>query len=152
VTVVAQPRTPTEYVGLVTRTIAFALDAAIINVAALLTAAAVALALSVIDLPDALRVVAVAAGGVAYVIWVAGYFVVFWTTTGQTPGDRLMRLRVRAREGGRLRPRRSLLRFVALTLAALPLFLGFLMILVDERRRGLHDWIARTVVVDDREP
>jgi uncharacterized RDD family membrane protein YckC len=45
-------------------------------------------------------------------------------------------------------PRRALLRFVGLTLAALPLFAGFLLILVDDRRRGLHDRLARTVVVE----
>jgi uncharacterized RDD family membrane protein YckC len=45
-------------------------------------------------------------------------------------------------------------RFVGLTLAALALFAGFLLILVDDRRRGLHDVVARTVLVeaDDEEP
>jgi len=52
---------------------------------------------------------------------------------------------------GPLLPRRSLLRFVALTLAAIPLFAGFLPILFDDRRRGLQDLIARTVVVDASE-
>ena len=84
-----------------------------------------------------------------YLLWVVGYFVTFWATTGQTPGSRALRLRVRAAGGERLRPRRALLRFVGLTLAALPLFAGFLMILVDDRRRGLHDRLARTVVVED---
>jgi uncharacterized RDD family membrane protein YckC len=36
-------------------------------------------------------------------------------------------------------------------LAALPLFAGFLTILVDERRRGLQDMIAATVVVSAHE-
>ena len=57
-------------------------------------------------------------------------------------------IRVEPSTGGRLPPRRALLRFVGLTLAALPLFAGFLMILVDDRRRGLQDRIARTVVVE----
>ena len=48
---------------------------------------------------------------------------------------------------GVLSPRRSLLRFGALVLAALPLFAGFLPILVDDRRRGVHDMLAGTVVV-----
>jgi uncharacterized RDD family membrane protein YckC len=79
--------------------------------------------------------------------------VTFWTTTGQTPGDRMMHIRVRARDGERIIPRRAFLRFVALWLAALPLFLGYLMILIDDRRRGLHDVLARTVVVEaPREP
>jgi uncharacterized RDD family membrane protein YckC len=138
------------YVGLVTRAIAFGLDAALLNAVAIVTAAIVALTFSIVTIPDELRTVAVAAGGALYVLWVVGYFVTFWATTGQTPGSRALRIRVRAADGGeRLRPRRALLRFAGLTLAALPLFAGFLMILVDNRRRGLHDVIARTVVVED---
>ena len=137
-----------SYVGLVTRALAFGLDAAIINAIALLTAAVVALTFSVVSLPEELRTVAVAAGGALYVAWTVGYFVTFWATTGQTPGDRVFGVRVVDAGGVRLRPRRAVLRFVGLTLAALPLFAGFLIILIDERRRGLHDWIARTVVVD----
>jgi uncharacterized RDD family membrane protein YckC len=137
-----------QYVGLVTRVIAFALDAALINVVAILTAAAVALAFSVVTIPDDLRAVAIAAGGMLYLLWTVGYFVTFWTTTGQTPGGRALRIRVRTSRGERLRPRRALVRFAGLTLAAIPLFAGFALILVDDRRRGLHDLIAGTVVVE----
>ena len=139
------------YVGLVTRAIAFGLDAALINLVAIVTAAIVALTFSVLSLPHELEKVAVAVGGVLYVLWAIGYFVTFWATTGQTPGDRAMHFHVRAVTRERIRPRRAVLRFVALTLAALPLFAGFLMILVDDRRRGLHDRIARTVVVEDED-
>jgi uncharacterized RDD family membrane protein YckC len=72
----------------------------------------------------------------------------FWSTTGQTPGDRALRIRVRAIGDGGLSWQRSLVRFVGLTLAALPLFAGFLIILVDDRRRGLHDRLAGTVVIE----
>ena len=41
----------------------------------------------------------------------------------------------------------ALLRLAGLTLAAIPLFAGFLPILVDDRRRGVHDMLAGTVVV-----
>jgi uncharacterized RDD family membrane protein YckC len=136
------------YVGLVTRALAFAIDAAIINVVAIVTGAVVALTLSVVSLPEEVKTLALAVGGVAYLLWCVGYFVTFWATTGQTPADRLFDIRVRPAVGERLRPRRALLRFVGLTLAALPLFAGFLLILFDDRRRGLHDRIARTVVVD----
>ena len=142
---------PLRYVGLVTRALAFGVDAAVVNLVAIATAAIVALTFSVVSIPDDLRTVAIALGGVLYVLWVVGYFVTFWATTGQTPGNRLMRLRVRTASGARLRPRRALLRFGGLTLAALPLFAGFLLILVDDRRRGLHDVIARTIVVDAEE-
>jgi uncharacterized RDD family membrane protein YckC len=143
---------PGPYVGLVTRAIAFALDAALLNVVALLTAAVVGLTFSVVSIPDWLRTVAIAASSVLYVLWIVGYFVVFWSTTGQTPGSRVLRIRVRATSGERLLPRRAVVRFIGLTLAAIPLFAGYLVILVDDRRRGLHDRLARTVVVDAEEP
>jgi uncharacterized RDD family membrane protein YckC len=142
-----------HYVGLVTRALAFALDAALINVAAILAAAVVSLTFSVVTVPEDLRVAAAAVGGVAYLLWTVGYFATFWATTGQTPGSRVLCIRVTAASGGRLPPRRALVRFVGLTLAALPLCAGFLLILVDDRRRGLHDVVARTVVVEaDEEP
>lgn len=137
-----------SYVGLVTRALAFALDAAVIDAAALVAAAVVTLALSVVSVPSDVRTALAVAGGVLYVLWTIAYFVTFWTTTGQTPGNRVLGIRVETASGERLPPRRSLLRFVALTLAALPLGAGFLLILVDDRRRGLHDRIARTVVVE----
>jgi uncharacterized RDD family membrane protein YckC len=137
-----------SYVGLVTRALAFGIDAAIINVVAILTGAVVALTFSVVSLPDELRTAAIAVGGAVYLVWSVGYFVTFWSTTGQTPASRMIGIRVLAASGDPLRPRRALLRFVGLTLAALPLFAGFLLILVDDRRRGLHDRIARTVVVE----
>jgi uncharacterized RDD family membrane protein YckC len=136
------------YIGLVTRALAFALDAAVINAVAILTTAVVSLTFSVLELPDQVETIATAVGGVAYVLWTIGYFVTFWSTTGQTPGNRVFRIRVRAVGGERLLPRRSLLRFLGVTLAALPLFAGFLLILVDDRRRGPQDLLARTVVVD----
>ncbi|HEX7297621.1 MAG TPA: RDD family protein [Solirubrobacteraceae bacterium] len=137
-----------QYVGLVTRAIAFALDAALINAIAILTTAVVTLTFSVVTVPQDVRTAAVAIGGAAYLLWSVGYFVVFWAATGQTPGSRALHIRVRAASGGRLPPRRALVRFVGLTLAALPLFAGFLLILIDDRRRGLHDVLARTVVVE----
>ena len=48
---------------------------------------------------------------------------------------------------GGVGPSAALLRFAGLILAALPLFAGFLAILVDDRRRGVHDMLAGTVVV-----
>lgn len=137
-----------SYRGLVTRSIAFAVDAAIINLAAIAVAAGVALALSVLQFPSSLDPALIALGGAAYVLWSMGYFVVFWSSTGETPGDRLMRIRVCTADGsGPPRPWRALLRLGALILAVVPLFAGLLTILVDDRRRGVHDMVAGTVVV-----
>jgi uncharacterized RDD family membrane protein YckC len=135
-------------VGLVTRALAFSVDAAIINVAAAAGAAALALAASVTGLSATASLAAAVTCGAAYVVWSAAYFTTFWSTTGQTPGSRLLRIRVEPAAGGGLRVRRALLRFAGLILAALPLLAGYLLILVDDRRRGLHDRLARTVVVE----
>jgi uncharacterized RDD family membrane protein YckC len=137
-----------RYEGLVTRGLAFAVDAAVIDVIAIGVAVVVGLAVSVLEIPDEAQSVLVAAGGVLFLIWSVAYFVTFWSTTGQTPGNRLLEIRVcRADDGGILRPRRALLRLVCLGLAAIPCFAGFLPILVDNRRRGVHDMLAGTVVV-----
>jgi uncharacterized RDD family membrane protein YckC len=137
----------TDYQGLVTRAIAFAVDAGIINLIALLVGVGVGLALSILTIAHSIEVVLLACGGVAFVVWTVSYFAVFWSTTGQTPGDRLMQIRVCREDGGPVTPRQAVLRFGALVLAALPLFAGFLPVLVDDRRRGVHDMLAGTVVV-----
>ena len=117
-------------VGLVTRAIAFALDAALINVVAIVVGVGGRASLSVLSVPSGVETALLGVGGVAYVLWSALYFVTFWSTTGQTPGDRLLGIRVcRDDDGGVLRPVRALVRLGALTLAAIPLFAGFLPIL-----------------------
>ena len=134
------------YAGLVTRAIAFAIDAAVINLVGIAVGVVGALIFSVLPETDDLRSVVVAAGGVLFVLWTAGYFVVFWTTTGETLGNRAMRIRVSRLDGGRLRPRQALVRLVGILLAALPLLAGFVPILVTEQRRGLQDYLAGSIV------
>ena len=137
---------PTPYIGLVTRGIAFALDALVINAIAVVVGAMVALVFSILPpahVPDG---VAVAIGAVAFALWLIGYFMVFWTTTGETPGNRVLGIRVVRQDGARLRPRHAIARLIGIVASA-PLLLGFLPILVTERRRGLPDWVAGTVVV-----
>ena len=136
-----------EYVGLVTRAVAFVIDAAIVNVVAAVVAAAAALVVSVFPIGHNARAVLVAVGGALFFVWVAGYFTVFWSTTGQTPGNRVMEIRVVGSHGEQLGPGRAFLRVIGAVLAALPLFAGFVPILLTDRRRGLADWMADTVVV-----
>ena len=143
----AEERAP-SYVGLVTRVIAFSLDAALINLVALAVGVALGLALSILDLPSGTKDALAAIGGLAWFLWSGGYFVVCWATTGQTQGDRLFKFRVvDADDFTPLPPRRAVLRLIYLALAAIPLFAGFLPILVDDRRRGVHDMLAGSVVV-----
>jgi uncharacterized RDD family membrane protein YckC len=135
------------YGGLITRTLAAAIDALLINLAALAVAAVVALVLSIFPIPQEKKQVLAAIGGVLFAVWVVAYFVTFWSTTGQTPGDHVMRVAVLCEDGGRLRPWRALLRLVG-AVVGLVLFLGYVPILLNRRRRALHDWMAGTVVVN----
>ncbi len=86
---------------------------------------------------------------VGWVVIAGGYFVLFWSSAGQTLGMRLLRLRVRTAAGDPPSVGRSIVRVIGLVLAIVPLFLGFVPVLFDERRRGLADFMAGTTVVYD---
>jgi uncharacterized RDD family membrane protein YckC len=138
-----------RYAGLVTRAIAYFIDLILINLVALVAGAAVALASALLPgVSDTLETAVGVLFGVVSALWVVGYFVSFWATTGQTPGSRVMRIRVIDAHGApRISIRRALVRFAGLVLATIPLFLGFLIMLWDDRRRCLQDRMARTTVV-----
>jgi uncharacterized RDD family membrane protein YckC len=143
----ASPAPAVPYVGLATRAISFALDAVVIDLVAAVTGLSVALILSLLHLPTEVNAILAGIGGVVYLFWLIGYFVVFWSTTGQTPGARIMQIQVQTEGGNTIKPRRALIRAAGVLLAALPLFLGFAPVLFDDRRRALQDYLAGTVVV-----
>ena len=87
--------------------------------------------------------------GAGWLLVVATYFVGFWSSTGQTPGMRLMRLRVADPVGAPPSVWRSVVRLIGLALAIIPLFAGFLPVPFDDRRRALQDFLAHTVVLYD---
>ncbi len=97
------------------------------------------------DLRPQWVVALLAAAGWALIV--GGYFTLFWSTTGQTPGMRLMRLQVVTYAGGRVHFFRALIRLGGLVLAIIPLGAGFVPVLFDDRRRGLQDLLARTLVI-----
>jgi uncharacterized RDD family membrane protein YckC len=137
---------PVPYAGLATRAVALAVDVAIAQVIVFAGGAVLALVASLVgDLQFGTLERILAA--LAWVTVVGFYFVLFWSTAGQTPGMRLMALRVLDRRGGHPSVGRSIVRLVGLALCIIPLFAGFLTVLVDDRRRGLHDLLAGTVVV-----
>jgi len=132
--------------GVATRGVALVVDAALAQAAYLVVAASVGLVLGLAgELHRGWLTGSLAGGG--WLLVVALYFVGFWSVTGQTPGMRLMRLRVQARSGEPPSAFRSLLRLAGLILAIIPLFAGFLPALVDRRRRALPDFVAGTTVV-----
>jgi uncharacterized RDD family membrane protein YckC len=83
----------------------------------------------------------------AFIIGI-GYFPWFWARGGQTPGMRLFGLRVvRDRDGGPVGAGQAILRLIGYWVNGIVLYIGFIWVFVDDRRRGWHDLIAGTVVI-----
>ena len=77
------------------------------------------------------------------------YFPWFWARGGATPGMRMFRLRVvRDRDGGPISGGQAAMRLIGYWINSATLYIGFAWILVDSRRRGWHDLIAGTVVIE----
>jgi uncharacterized RDD family membrane protein YckC len=134
------------YAGIATRAVALAADMAIVQAIVFAGGAVFALVASFVgglEMGTLARILA----AVTWAGAVGAYFVIFWATVGQTPGMRMMNLLVSTAEGESPSVGRSIVRVFGLALAIIPLFAGFLPVLVDDRRRGLHDLLAGTVVL-----
>lgn len=141
-------RAPT-FAGVASRGTALVVDALAIVTATVVVGAATALVGALVGgvHPQWLAQVLLS---LAAVVIGLGYFCLFWSTVGQTPGMRLMNVRVVGQdEGARLGFWRALVRTVGLALAIIPCFLGFVPALFDSRRRALPDYLAGTVAVYD---
>jgi uncharacterized RDD family membrane protein YckC len=75
------------------------------------------------------------------------YFTFFYTFGGATLGKYLMGLRVLSSDGRPLKPHQAALRTLAYAASMLPIYVGFLNVLIDDRRRAWHDILTRTIVV-----
>jgi uncharacterized RDD family membrane protein YckC len=138
---------PSPYAGLLGRFTAGALDLALMSVVFLGGAAMVDVVSNLVGgLRPSWLETAIASVGAA--LGAAIYLVVFWTVAGQTPGMRAMGLRLVVGRDGNQPPGvgRALLRVVALAIAIVPFFAGFLPILFDRRRRAIQDMLTGTVV------
>ena len=140
-----------HYGGLVSRGVGGLVDIALANVLVLGLGALVGAVgtLLGVSLPGVLVAVLAGAG---WMLFLAGYAVLFWSTAGQTPGMRVTRLRLAGPDGTPPGVGRSFLRFLATVVALAPLGAGFLPVLFDRRRRALQDFAAQTVVVRDLHP
>jgi uncharacterized RDD family membrane protein YckC len=140
-------RASAQYAGLASRGIALVVDALAIVTASVAVGAAAGLVGSLVGgiHPQWLARSLLSVAAVAIAL---GYFSLFWSIVGQTPGMRLMHVHVVPQHAGsHLTLWRSLVRTVGLALAIIPCFLGFLPALFDRRRRALPDYLAGTVVV-----
>lgn len=76
------------------------------------------------------------------------YAVLFWKYKSATPGKIWMGIMiVDARTGVVPVTGKLLLRYVGYIVCVLTLMLGFLLILIDKKKRGLHDMMAGTLVI-----
>ena len=140
---------PTDNAGLVTRGLGLVIDGAIINAAFFALTGLVTFALSSL-FPEFERssTGALALGAVTFTAIMSGYLLFFWTLAGQTLGMRLLGIRLVDFDGApRLGARTAIRRLVGIVLSILTLGLGFLVVLISDRRRGLHDRIANTEVI-----
>jgi uncharacterized RDD family membrane protein YckC len=137
---------PVPYAGVATRAVALAVDSIIVQGTLLVLAGVTSLVAQLVGGVQ-LGTVGKLVAASAWAVITAAYFVTFWSLEGQTPGMRAMRVMVTtADDYERPRVGRSIVRVIGLALCILTCFLGFVPVLFDNRRRGLHDMLAGTVV------
>jgi uncharacterized RDD family membrane protein YckC len=131
---------------------AFAIDQVIVSTITFVTVYAVdwimnAFAINeLLGLSEILRSVVAVLIVVVFVGVVLLYDIGFWMLAGQTPGKRLMGVRIVRTDGGRVRFGNAVRRLLGYLVSGI-LFLGYLWILFDNRRQGVHDKLAGTMVV-----
>lgn len=144
-----------QYAGFVTRAVAFYVDRLIVAVVVAIVALVMGLAVQffrpseVLGTPDLVQIIVGIGVAVLAGTFDLFYSVAFWVLAGQTPGKRLMGLVIVKTDGGRVRLGAAILRWVGYWLSGI-LFLGYLWVLVDNRRQAFHDKLAGTLVVYSR--
>lgn len=155
------------YAGFVTRSIAFAIDLILIAVTQITILFLVRLLLDFFGLDQLARaifeptettnvsvfititrwVIAFIGSGFLFAL----YSISMWLLVDKTLGQALLGLRVLRTDGRPLTLGPAVRRVLGYYISFLALFLGFLWVLVDDRRQGWHDKIADTIVVYDWE-
>lgn len=97
-----------------------------------------------------------AGAGIGLVVMVIGVLVAvfwkpwFWSHGGQTPGYKILGMRVvRLQDGGPLSFGTAFLRLIGYLISGFLFYLGFIWIIFDAQHQGWHDKIANTVVIQD---
>ena len=85
--------------------------------------------------------------GAVFIVGVGLYHIFFLTLANRTIGKSVMGLQVIPLKGGRIGLLRATLRYLGYIVSIIPLFFGFIWILLSRKRQGWHDKIARTCVV-----
>lgn len=99
---------------------------------------------------DFLAATSVIAAIIGFFVVYFVYFPYFWTKDGQTLGMRPFKLRVvMDKDGGKVTMGPAILRLVGYWIDQIIFYLGYIWVLIDNRRRGWHDLIAGTVVIQE---
>ena len=134
--------------GLVTRGLAFLLDASIINIGFLVFSGLVAfLATTLFGDGGGASTGVLVAGAWAWIVAGALYLVSFWALAGQTPGMRFLGIRLESGGERRIGVGLAIRRLFGLVVAVIPLGLGLLGVATTVDRRGWQDRIAHTDVL-----
>jgi uncharacterized RDD family membrane protein YckC len=136
-----------KYSGFASRFTAFAVDVGVTLGVFLLALAAISFAAKVLTGTDITWNKGDIWVIIAYAVWAFGYFAHSWAASGRTAGMALFGVRVVRDDGAEVSGRRAVVRTLALPLSFLFLGLGFVGILLGDRRRALHDVIAGTAVI-----
>ena len=132
------------------RLVAYILDVIIIGIVTAVVAIvfAIVAGLFLAGGANALAGISIAALVIIVFVISLGYFPYFWVKSGQTPGLRAMGLKVvMDKDGASLTWGPAILRLFGYWVDGLVFYLGFIWILIDSRRRGWHDLIAGTIVI-----
>ena len=151
-----QPVILGRYAGFFSRAAAYVLDRAIVSGISFLVTMAIDYVFSFFHLDQWLLTLSERAAlnaGLTILLVVVGinllittaYNVGFWMMSGQTPGKRILGVRVIRTDGTRLRMGNALRRQVGYWISSI-FYLGFLWILFDNKRQGFHDKVAGTIV------
>src|SRR5262245_27847003 len=85
-------------------------------------------------------------GVVLSIVWSALYHWYWWTHfTGQTPGKKIINIRIVKTDGSEINDTDALVRYLAGWLSVITLGFGWLIMQHDSHRQALHDKIASTV-------
>lgn len=76
------------------------------------------------------------------------YLIGFWSLTGQTPGKAALGIKIVRQDGTDIGLVNAILRFIGYIVSSIIFFIGFLMIGLHGKKRGLHDLIAATVAIN----
>lgn len=138
---------PRQSIGLITRGLAALLDAAILNGIFLLITALVGFALSALFELDGASAPVIAFGAGFWLVFGGLYLLTFWSLAGQTPGMRLLSIRIERDGTHRLGWRCAWRRLTGTGISVLCFGIPFLLALTDPEARALHDRLAGTRVV-----